>query len=708
MNRIDALPHPTPAADVPEAPAAPDAAASDKLYLPLIRLWMLRALLRCNGARNFVGENRLRDPAVAEMLELKGLSRSRYSETAAMRALQRKLDELERLGPTFPGTPSLARNIQRLAQRLALNPVERDILHFACVQHVQSQLCDVLGMVGDLTRASVCQLFADCLGHPVRAVQYALDDRGRLCRSALLSVDDDRSYTFDRKIDLLPGLAESLLLEHDDLFDLFGQAVVKAPAPTLALADYQHLGDDLRILRSYLDTAGAKGQLGVNVLLHGRPGTGKTELARAVAAELGLVLMEVPTEEPSGKPRAGRERFESYRFAQCLLEGSRGHAVLFDEVEDVFASASSPWRNESRSGIKGWINQVLERNTVPALWITNSLAGMDPAYLRRFDLVLALDVPPLAVRRRLVDRHLGALSLPPAWCAQVAEHDSLAPAVLARAAKVISQIEDPGLTPQAVLTRVMNHTLQAMGESRLPVRAEALDLPYRLDLLNADCDLKRLIDGLRQVGEARLCLYGPPGTGKTAYGRHLAQSLGRPLLVKRASDILSPYVGVAERQLARMFQQAKSDGAVLLLDEADSLLRERTGAQRSWEVTLVNEMLTQMEAFSGVFVASTNLMDTLDAASLRRFDARIRLGYLRPMQAWSLFEALAGQIGIAVPTELRAAMAGMKVLTPGDFAAEAWRCRLDGPRDAGELLARLRAVCEAKPGVGRRAIGFTA
>jgi transitional endoplasmic reticulum ATPase len=328
MNRIEALPRPTAPADRPEAPAAPDAASSDVLYLPVMRLWMLRALVRCNGARNFVGDRRLREPAVAEMLELKGLSPSRYSESAAMRALQRKLDEVERLGPTFPETTTLARNIQRLAQRLALNPIERDILHFACAQHMQTQLCEVLVMVGDLTRSSLCQLVADCLGHPVRAVQRALDDRGRLSRSALLTVDDERGYTFDRKIDLLPGLAESLLLEHDDLLDLFAQAVVKAPSPTLALADFEHLADDLRILRSYLDSAGAKGQPGVNVLLHGRPGTGKTELARAVAAELGLKLMEVPTEEPGGKPRAGRERFESYRFAQSLLDGSLGHAVL--------------------------------------------------------------------------------------------------------------------------------------------------------------------------------------------------------------------------------------------------------------------------------------------------------------------------------------------------------------------------------------------
>lgn len=57
-------------------------------------------------------------------------------------------------------------------------------------------------------------------------------------------------------------------------------------------------------------------------------------------------------------------------------------------------------------------------------------------------------------------------------------------------------------------------------------------------------------------------------------------------------------------------------------------MRDRTGARRSWEVSQVNELLTQMEAFEGIFVASTNLIDTLHAASLRRFDFDVKFGYL--------------------------------------------------------------------------------
>ena len=179
-------------------------------------------------------------------------------------------------------------------------------------------------------------------------------------------------------------------------------------------------------------------------------------------------------------------------------------------------------------------------------------------------------------------------------------------------------------------------------------------------------------------------------------------------LDKRASDILSPYVGMAERNFARLFDEARAEGAVLLLDEADSLLRDRQGAHRSWEVTQVNEMLTQMEGFRGIFSASTNLMDSLDAAAMRRFDARIRLGYLVPAQAWQMFGELAASLGLDVLGSLEREVAALQVLAPGDFAQVARLSRLDRPADAQELLTRLRQACEVKREPARRPIGFLA
>lgn len=682
----------------------------DPAYLWVLRLWMLRVLLRCNGIANFLGERRFDDLLVAKLLGFTDEQIASYSEPWALTMLQTKLDLLEQAPPAIPSDTTLARNLFRLADRLALNDVERDILHFAALQRVQGEFSEALDMAGELTRATACRLFATCLGHPTAAVQAALDERGKLSRSALLSIDSTRMYRFGSKVDLLSGLAEDLLLQHDDLLSLFGSSVTPARLPRLTLDHFPHLAEDIAILKGYLDAAGRLQQQGVNVLVHGRPGTGKTEFVRALVSAFGSSLLEIPTEEPSGKPRAGRARFESYRFAQSLLAGADRTALLFDEVEDVFCDGPRARDDDGNaSGVKGWVNQLLEHNPVPTFWVTNHLRAIDPAYRRRFDYVLHLDMPPASVRRRVIAGHTEALDLPEDWIDGASRHPEMAPAVVERAAKVGALVCDvlPGAQAAQVLTRVMNNTLYALGVARLPTLDTTPGVHYRLDLLNADCDLHRLQEGLARLGEGRLCLYGPPGTGKTAFGRHLAQALDRPLLVKRASDILSPYVGLAERHIAQMFSEARSEGAVLLLDEADSLLRDRQGAQRSWEVTQVNEMLTQMEDFRGIFIASTNLMDSLDAAAMRRFDVRVRLDYLGAVQAGEMFEGLAQALRLACTGQARRDLDRLLNLTPGDFASVERHCRLEPVADAAELLARLRRVSESKREPVRKAIGFT-
>lgn len=683
----------------------------DPAYLWVLRMWMLRALLRCNGVAKFLGERRFDDLEVARLLGFTDEQIAKYNEPWALKLLLAKLDLLDHAPPPIPADTTLARNLARLAEHLALNDVERDILHFTALQRVQGEFSETLDMAGELTRAAASRLFSACLDHPIAAVQAALDSRGKLSRSALLSVDQARPFRFSNKLDLLAGLAEDLLLEHDDLLSLFGSSITPARPPRLTLAQFPHLSEDITILKGYLDGAARAQQAGVNVLVYGRPGTGKTEFVRALISTVGATLLEIPTEEPSGKPRAGRSRFESYRFAQSLLAGADRTVLLFDEVEDVFCDGPKARDDDGNtSGVKGWVNQLLEHNPVPTFWVTNHLRAIDPAYRRRFDFVLHLDMPPASVRRRVIDAHTQALGLSDEWLEKAAGHPDMAPAVVERAAKVGTMVCEvlPEMAAAQVLTRVMNNTLDALGVARLPVSTAECTINYRLDLLNADCDLERLQDGLGRLGEGRLCLYGPPGTGKTAFGRHLAQALDRPLLVKRASDILSPYVGMAERNIAHMFNEARMEGAVLLLDEADSLLRDRQGAQRSWEVTQVNEMLTQMEDFRGIFIASTNLMDSLDVAAMRRFDARIRLGYLGAEQAFDMFVWLMRVLKLVNTGEARSDLDRLINLTPGDFASVERHCRLDPVQSDAELVARLRQTSESKRDPVRKSIGFMA
>jgi hypothetical protein len=150
----------------------------------------------------------------------------------------------------------------------------------------------------------------------------------------------------------------------------------------------------------------------------------------------------------------------------------------------------------------------------------------------------------------------------------------------------------------------------------------------------------------------------------------LRKALERPLIVKQASDLMSKYVGETEQNMAAMFREAETEKAVLLLDEADSFLQDRRGAQRTYEVTEVNEMLQGMERFNGIFICTTNLLDRIDQAALRRFTFKIQFKPLTALQREAMFvtEALAGD---AHRPDRRPARAPgrLEQLCPGDFAA---------------------------------------
>ena len=164
------------------------------------------------------------------------------------------------------------------------------------------------------------------------------------------------------------------------------------------------------------------------------------------------------------------------------------------------------------------------------------------------------------------------------------------------------------------------------------------------------------------------------------------------MLQKRASDILGPFVGQSERNIANAFEEARDAGAFLVFDEADSLLQDRRGAHRSWEITQVNEMLTWMEDHPLPVCFTTNLMDRIDQASLRRFTFNVKFEYLdRPgiRHAWRVF------FGNDQPPEDGLSYAN---LTPGDFAKARKQADVLGVLDdAARLMDILGDISMSKP-----------
>ncbi|WP_005032776.1 AAA family ATPase [Holophaga foetida] len=682
-------------------------------FRPLVRHWALKALAELGGHKNFIQPHFFSDTTLADWL---GLGECKvdgeFSSTLALETLR----DLSRKNgvepPKAPERAILTRNLQWIGDLLGLSTVERQLLLLLVLHSQEPTLCLALDLLGNLSAANLVTALARLLGVSYAVIQEALRPTSALATSGLLAVDMNRRWDFSSKIELQEGLGDRLWMKLADPHCIFANSYALAPEPRLGISDYHHLHEDLGILTAHLGGALKRRQKGVNVLIHGVPGTGKTQFARALAQHLGTQLFEVATENMEGQPIPGPKRFQAYRLSQATLRKNRKALVLFDEVEDVFQKPEKAegilGRQAEKSGMKGWINRILEENPIPAIWITNRTSTMDEAYLRRFDYVLAMEIPPRKVRARILDTCLGDLSLGEMCREPLVAQEDLAPAVVARAVRVVQSLPK-SLKNQGVdklLTRVVANTMEVMGAPMKKTSAMGNSLTYRPELLQTDCDLEAVKRGLRTGVEGRLCLYGPPGTGKSAFGRHLADVLERPLLVKRASDLQSMWVGETEKNMARMFREASAEQAVLLLDEADSFLQDRQGAQRSWEISQVNEMLTQMEGFEGIFIASTNLMGSLDSASLRRFDLKIRFDYLKAAQAWSLCQDLAGKLGIQTDESLQQGLAKLSLLTPGDFANVLRQARLRPITDAADLLDRLRAECQAKPQGRQRVVGF--
>ncbi|ART81984.1 hypothetical protein CBP31_04540 [Oceanisphaera profunda] len=675
---------------------------SEPCYAPLPMLWALRLLLLGGGVKIGLSKRRHDLDDFLQTLAPEQEA-SELTPTEVMSLLSAALGKLESTRIDIPAP--LDTNLQQLGVSLGLNELQQEIVAFLVLIEQDNVLSQAMGLFYSNTVGTqqLVNLLAIALVQPRRQVSLALAASSPLLSCGLVEI----AY-HGQGLALMTGLEDVLLYEQDGPLSLL-QAFSNHNLPTLlTLDDFAHLQPFIDQLTRYLSRNIQRPHSGMNILLYGAPGTGKTELTRALAAHLGCVLHEVKFANLQGEALNGRERFARYQLCQQVLRTNANSLVLFDEVEDVFNERIS-------QGQKAWVNRLLEDNPRPAFWLTNDISELDAAFIRRFDLVLAMPELTAEARLNIAKRLLNKLNVSEPWLQQLAKQPHLQPAHLARAAKVVQKLGyRKAEKVEAAMEDLLANLYQALGFHWQRLSQPKIQSLFNPALCASDTALAPMIKGLARSGMGRLCLYGPPGTGKTALARHLAVTLDKPLLAKKASDLLDAFVGGTEKNLAAAFDEATESGAILLIDEADSLLATRAGAVRNWEVSQVNELLVQMEQYNGILVMATNFMSHLDAAALRRFDFKIRFNYFSPEQAWMYFNT---QLGLAVGTDfyeqevahLYSALCKLSQLTPGDFAAVARRHQVMGEKISPEsLLAGLQQEHSLKTADQSKPIGFMA
>ncbi len=530
-------------------------------------------------------------------------------------------------------------------------------------------------------------------GIPRRRVAEAMESDGRLFQCGLMTMSNHTEAS-DTACEILktPGLSETGLVRF---------VLGKRLEAELEWPDFEHMARDRDRVAAILKGAVRKKAKAVHILLYGAPGTGKSQLARTIATKLGVALHSVGEANASGEEMNRKEIISAYRMTQTLAASVRSSVLLVDEADDVLGgSLWSPFEKRVRTvASKAHLHRILETSSTPTIWTTNAIDWIDPAILRRMTYAVEVRRPSAESLARLWTRVTARreVDMTSAQATKLADAYPVAPGLVTGAIR-LAELTGGGFEDLEAGVAAFS---KAMGLDRQKAPPHVPLVPFDPTLAIADTDLPALCERLACGGAPAVsfCLYGPPGTGKTAFARHLATTLRLKFIQKRASDLLSKWLGESEQRIAAAFREAREEGALLMFDEADSLLHDRSNALRSWEVSQVNEMLTWMEDHPLPFICATNLMERLDPAALRRFVFKIRFDWLDAPRRAIAFQRF---FGLEPPREITQ----LDRLTPGDFTVVARKARAMGwSSDPTRLAGMLAEEEAAKPGF-RNALGF--
>lgn len=656
-------------------------------------------------------------------------------------ALHRKLDEVMEdhriLSQPFRALASLACRKAARPARLpqSFKNAEQHLENLFGLNRTAVDICIFTFMTNAF--GPVENYFSDSIGadrfNGRRLLAQMLDISPGVCRKTISEL---------RRLGILDGDSHYLRME-DKIFDLWDESNPDKAAQlfcrplsgeTLPLTAFPIPREDVEHVMALLKPRkGSKKSpescRPVHILLYGPPGTGKTTFARSLAGHFGLKAWAVPSrfDDEDVSRRA------SLNACIHLADRHPGAFVLADEAERLLDSNINSGR---KSQDKAWINELMEQPGRRIIWVTNQVEHIEQAVRRRFSYSIHFEEPSLSQRKMLweqiLERHKARAGMDDSTLQLLLKNYAPPAAVISEAVRQSKQIAARGgkkAFTRSVLRIVEAHdTLKRDGRPRrrkpggargftldgISLKTEAGETPRAaLDALlrrlkNADA-LMRSDQENESASSCTMLFYGPPGTGKSALARHLAQELDRDCLTKKASDLLSPYVGESEQNIAAAFRQAERDGSLLLIDEADGFIFSRGMAVRSWESSMVNEFLTALEDFRGFCVCTTNRRDDLDSAAIRRFSFKVGFDYSGPEQIISLYRALLAPLADSpLEAPLERELMRIKSLTPGDFHTVRARLALEknGKIQPAELIAELKAEVQNKLEKAGRNIGF--
>ncbi len=595
-------------------------------------------------------------------------------------AVQAELDEKLVAHDARLALPGFTPTLLSMQAQFELDAFERDVLLLCLAPAVDGSFNNLFGRAkGSAYRSTLdidatLTLLTDAFEERMaRRSSFSL--AGRLLRNSLLLVgrgigDGDEFLSLELK---LPPRLVSLLLGQsgeDDALQTFSRLL--EPSETfdkviLPAEDKQRLLElvamhdaYLRALREWgIDRAIAYGR-GVTLLFSGAPGTGKTLTARALARHLGLRLLLVDSSRLAGQGASFEQNLEN-----LLREARLQRAVLFfDECEGLFGA------HQRFGGHVPALLQGLERFDGICILATNMPKALDHALDRRILYRIAFETPSPSMREAIWHVHLPP-TVPLAEdvdipylarrfeftggfikntvllaAAQAASRAVLGAAIAGEDAIVGTTLpRDACITQRDLLEGAWSQLRHRLAEY---ADRDVADLKLG-DLILPPDVYKQIVEIIEAVsaqgtvfrdwgfgkkfnkGRGLSALFdGEPGTGKTLSAEVIAAELGLSLMRVNVANVVSKYIGETEKNLTRVFAEARGSQSVLLFDEADSLFSKRVEVKQAndrFANMEVNVLLQLIERYDGLVLLTTNLKSSLDNALERRLSFKINFPF---------------------------------------------------------------------------------
>ena len=565
----------------------------------------------------------------------------------------------------------LSKRLWMIEGAFDLSREETFVLLFFYLIEADSILSDYLTgehEIADFSRQNIFYSYGHILiGIEKKGLRNALKN-GALYKSLLIQKGHSRSLEIsDWCFDLLSGF-DSGGLSHIFFY--------KSGKTGLKTTDFNVSSDNLRMLHNIMNGADGK-----NILIYGAPGSGKTSFAKAFAAECRRDLFIVKTPE-SGE----HDTRLSWICATLNMADKNDSIVLIDESDEVLNSWESLFF-ESKTN-KSWINSVLDGHNKKVIWIANRIEQIDKSTLRRFNFslqfnaltssqraaLLKVELKRRGVKDYLTEKEIGEI------CSKYTDNvDGIVSAL-----DEIKALKNKSKTTVIKQLRlILENRQNLLGMNKADTVQMQNSHLYTIEGLNCSEDPKKIAGIIKKriefcekestggVRALNILLYGLPGTGKTEFVLHLGHLIEKDIILRKASDIQSKWVGETEKNIAGAFREAKQKGGILFFDEADTFLFPRTEANRSWEKSATNEMLAQMDAYSGIAIFATNDIAGLDHAALRRFKFKVEFKPLSSEGVLTFYEKMLVPLlpqNKKLNAEQTRLLKQFTNLTPGDFA----------------------------------------